>query len=93
MSNAMSLEHTLQRRGHSKHPRQLEQLIPAYENDDEVLTFLEWKTLNKLSERTARRIIAAGPPTGPIVTQLSQKLIGITRGNNRRWLQGRARGA
>jgi hypothetical protein len=87
----MSLEHAPSRQKRSKSPRPLEQLLPAYENDDEVLTFQEWKVLNKLSERTARRIIAAGPPTGPVVTQLSARCIGITRGNNRAWQQARAR--
>ncbi len=87
----MSLEHAPQRGRRSKSPRQLEQLLPAYANDDEVLTFQEWRVLNKLSESTGRRVIAAGPPVGPVVTQLSAKLIGVTRGNNRRWLQGRAR--
>lgn len=86
----MSLESTPQRPGRSKSPRQLEQLL-AYENDDQVLTFQEWKVLNKLSERTARRIIAAGPPTGPVVTQLSARCIGVTRRNNRAWQAARAR--
>jgi hypothetical protein len=58
-------------------------------DDDEVLTFAEWCRLNKVSPRTGRRILAS--PNSPIVTQLSDKRFGITRGNNRRWQAARAR--
>jgi len=59
-------------------------------DEDEVLTFAEWCQLNKIGQRTGRRILKT--PTAPVVTQLSTKRIGITRGNNRRWQQSRARG-
>src|SRR6516225_9491287 len=39
--------------------------------DEACLTLLEWAALNALSERQARRILAAGPPDGPVVTMLS----------------------
>lgn len=56
---------------------------------DEVLTFNEWCRLNKFSPRTGRRILSGSDP--PIVTQLSDRKIGITRANNRRWQESRAR--
>jgi hypothetical protein len=56
---------------------------------DRVLTFAEWCALNKIGPRTGRRIIRSG--TGPVVTQLSERRIGITVGNNRRWQESRAR--
>ena len=57
--------------------------------DDEVLTFSDWCVLNKISKRTGRRILGSG--RGPRVTELSQRRIGITRGNNRRWQESRER--
>ena len=45
--------------------------------DDEVLTFSDWCTLNKISKRTGRRILGSGQ--GPRVTELSQRRIGIER--------------
>lgn len=69
-----------------------EQLSPRQQrqaDDDEVLTFKQWCRLNKISERNGRRILDA--PGGPIVTQLSARRIGITRGNNRKWLRSRER--
>jgi hypothetical protein len=58
-------------------------------HDDQVLTFFEWCRLNRLSERTGRRIIKR--PDGPKVTMLSPRRIGITIGNNRAWQEARAR--
>ena len=58
-------------------------------DDDAVLTFAEWCALNGFSLRTGRRILASG--NGPIITQLSAKRIGVTRGNNRAWQASRAR--
>jgi hypothetical protein len=59
------------------------------ENDDEVLTFKQWCELNKISLRTGQRILCSGQ--GPIVTKLSARRIGITRGANRAWQASRAR--
>jgi hypothetical protein len=56
---------------------------------DEVLTFKEWVQLNKLSERTGRRIL--GAPGGPVVTLLSARRFGITRRHNREWQASRER--
>ncbi len=83
----MSIEHAPQR-GRTQLAQRVP-LLPAYEGDDEVLTFREWRDLNKLSERNARRIITG--PDGPVVTQLSLRRIGVTRGNNRAWQAARAR--
>jgi hypothetical protein len=57
--------------------------------DDRVLTFAEWCSLNKIGQRTGRRIIKSGK--GPRVLQLSERRIGIRIGDNRRWQASRAR--
>jgi hypothetical protein len=61
----------------------------AFRDDDEILTFEEWCELNKISPRTGTRVLAG--PDGPIVTRLSAKRIGITRGNNAKWQRSRER--
>ena len=78
-------------RENEQRQRKLAQLtpLPIYDRDDEVLTFAEWCALNKISARTGRRVI--GSSGGPIVTQLSARRIGISRGNNRRWQESRKR--
>ena len=45
-------------------------------DDDKVLTFAEWCALNNIGQRSGRRIIGSG--NGPVVTQLSERRIGIT---------------
>jgi hypothetical protein len=62
---------------------------PPLDDDRRVLSFRQWCELNGLSPATGRRLIAAG--TGPIITQLSPRRIGVTIGNNRRWQDSRAR--
>jgi hypothetical protein len=62
--------------------------LPVY-GDDQILTFAEWCGLNRLSPRTARRILKR--PGAPVVTQLSTTRIGITVRNNRLWQASRAR--
>jgi hypothetical protein len=57
--------------------------------DDRVLTFAEWCSLNKIGQRTGRRIIKSGK--GPRVLQLSERRIGIRVADNRRWQASRAR--
>jgi hypothetical protein len=57
-------------------------------HDDQVLTFFEWCQINRISERTGRRIIKR--PDGPVVTKLSAKRIGVTVGNNKKWQARRA---
>ena len=65
-----------------------EPLTIAHPN--QVLTFHEWCQLNRISDRTGRRIFKSG--NGPAITQLSPHRIGITVGNNAAWQQSRARG-
>jgi hypothetical protein len=61
----------------------------ASRDDDQVLSVVEWCALNRISLRTGTRILAG--QDGPIVTQLSAKRIGVTRGNNAKWQQSRER--
>ena len=68
---------------------QRQHLLQHSLDDDKVLTFAEWCEINRIGKRTGRRIIKA--PGGPVVTQLSERRIGITVGNNRRWQESRAR--
>ena len=63
--------------------------LPASLNDAQVLRFREWCGLNRISERTGRRILASGD--GPVTTQLSAKLIGVTVRANREWQASRER--
>jgi hypothetical protein len=90
-ANGMSLEHAPSKRnkGARRSTENAAAELPALPDDDEVLTFKEWCALNKISIRNGRRVISL--PGGPVVTQLSERRIGITRGNNRRWQQAHAR--
>jgi hypothetical protein len=63
--------------------------LPATLQDGQVLTFFEWCALNRIGERTGRRLLASG--NGPVVTQLTEKRIGITIRANREWQQARER--
>jgi hypothetical protein len=56
---------------------------------DAVLTIPEWQTLNALSERQARRILASDD--GPAVVWLSAKRRGVTVKANAEWQQARSR--
>jgi hypothetical protein len=58
-------------------------------DDDAVLTFKEWCAVNGISDRQGRRILASGD--GPVVTRISDRRIGISRRNNRAWLESRSR--
>jgi hypothetical protein len=58
-------------------------------DDHRVLSFRQWCELNGFSPATGRRLIAAG--TGPIITQLSPRRIGITIANNARWQESHSR--
>ena len=62
----------------------------AIAHPNQVLTFYEWCQLNRFSERTGRRILASGD--GPVITQLSQRRVGISVENNARWQASKARG-
>jgi hypothetical protein len=58
-------------------------------HDDQILTLLDWCRLNRISERTGRRILAG--PDGPKVTMLSPRRIGITVHANRAWQKSKER--
>src|SRR5262249_55719018 len=58
--------------------------------DDQVLSFVEWCRLNRISERNGRRILAS--PDGPQTVQLSQRRVGVTVRANREWQHARERG-
>jgi hypothetical protein len=58
-------------------------------HDDQVMTFHEWCRLNRISERTGRRILDSDD--GPKVTWLSSHRIGITMRANRAWQNSRSR--
>jgi len=65
---------------------QRRQSDPAHDreiNQHQVLTFLEWCRLNKISPATGRRIRKAGK--GPKFIRLSDRRIGVTIGDNRAW--------
>ncbi len=59
-------------------------------HDDYVLTLAEWCALNRFSQRTGRRVIRSG--NGPVVTRLTERLLGVRVTDNHRWQQSRARG-
>ena len=82
------LTKTEQNKRRSARPRAVLPVLPAFADDSEVLTFKQWCALNKISDRKGLRILK-GP--GPIVTQLSARRIGITKKNNRLWLESRER--
>jgi len=54
-----------------------------------VLTIPQWAALNGLSYWTAKRLLRAGK--GPKITQISDRRVGITVGNNRKWQASRER--
>jgi hypothetical protein len=58
-------------------------------NQHQVLSFLEWCALNKISPATGRRLRKAGK--GPKFVQLSDRRIGVTLGANAAWQAARAR--
>jgi hypothetical protein len=60
---------------------------PLLDDADEILTFPQWCSINKLSERTGRRVLDA--PGGPTLTMLSKRRIGISRRANREWQASR----
>jgi predicted DNA-binding transcriptional regulator AlpA len=54
---------------------------------DRVLSFAEWHTLNGFSRATAQRLLASG--NGPRFIKLSERRIGVTVAENRRWQTSR----
>jgi hypothetical protein len=65
--------------------------MPAFVNDAQIMTINEWCALNSIGHRTGRRILALGE--GPVITELSEKRIGISVRANREWQASRERAA
>jgi hypothetical protein len=77
----MSLEHS---------PRRKQSTLAApfsTNHPNQILTFREWCQLNRISDRTGRRLITSGE--GPVLTQLSNQRIGISIANNAVWQKSR----
>lgn len=62
----------------------------AFDQGNRVLSFIQWCELNGFSRATGQRLIRSG--LGPVITQLSDRRIGITVANNAAWQASRARG-
>jgi hypothetical protein len=62
--------------------------IPLVGNDEDVvLPFLEWCALAGLPEATARQMRARGQ--GPRCVHLTDKKLGVTMAEHRRWIKSR----
>jgi hypothetical protein len=57
---------------------------------EQVLTVSEWRSINRLSERNARRILA-DPEKRPKLVQLSARRYGVRVGDNKAWQESRSR--
>lgn len=71
--------------------RLCEKLYDLLDDPDEIFTFPQWAALNKISQRTGRRIISS--PGGPEITMLSKQRIGISRRANRVWQESKTKRA
>jgi hypothetical protein len=95
MSTLETLEaerHRARRKKKKKKPSNYHYTLDAplsVSHPDQILTFLEWCQLNRISERTGRRILAGD--NGPTVTQLANWRVGVTVGNNALWQRSRER--
>ena len=58
-------------------------------DDQRVMTIAQWAQVNGFSVWTGQRLLKAGK--GPVVTQISDRRIGITVRNNRAWQESRAK--
>jgi hypothetical protein len=56
--------------------------------DDQVLSFPAWCKANNFSEATGHRLRKAGK--GPVFVRISDRRLGVTVGENRRWREARA---
>jgi hypothetical protein len=72
----------------SREQRALDEPFSA-SHPDQILSFVEWCKLNRISERTGRRILDGD--SGPKVTVLSPRRLGITVRYNRVWQESRGR--
>jgi hypothetical protein len=78
----MSLREAEQQRRQNERDRALD--------DQRVMTLRQWCEVNGFSWHTGKRLIKAGK--GPVITQISDRRIGITVANNRKWQAARERG-
>jgi predicted site-specific integrase-resolvase len=58
-------------------------------DDMRVLSIAQWCRLNGFSFDTGKRLIKRGQ--GPVITQISDRRIGVTVANNRAWQRSRER--
>jgi hypothetical protein len=58
-------------------------------DDDRVLSKRQWCELNGFSIWTGERLLRSGK--GPVITQISDRRVGITVRANRAWQQARER--
>jgi hypothetical protein len=58
-------------------------------DDQRVMTKRQCAEINSISVWTLDRLIKAGK--GPVITQISDRRIGVTIGNNRKWQASRER--
>jgi hypothetical protein len=58
-------------------------------DDHRVMTIKQWFEVNGFSEATGRRLLKAGK--GPVITQISDRRVGVTVANNAKWQASRAR--
>ena len=58
-------------------------------DDQRVMTIAQWAKVNGFSVWTGQRLIKAGK--GPVVTQVSDRRVGITVRSNRVWQESRAK--
>jgi hypothetical protein len=58
-------------------------------DDQRVMTIGQWCEINGFSIWTGQRLLKAGK--GPVITQISDRRIGITVANNRAWQKARER--
>jgi hypothetical protein len=63
--------------------------LPAILHDSQILTVRQWCALGGFSPRTGARILKSG--SGPVVTQLSDKRVGIAVAAHKAWIAARAR--
>ena len=58
-------------------------------DDQRVMTVAQWAKVNGFSIWTGQRLLKAGK--GPVVTQISDRRIGITVRSNRAWQESRTK--
>ena len=81
-------EDRIARIGHNKGPALDDELARAVD-DQRVMTIPQWCEVCGFSVWTGKRLLKAGK--GPPITQISDRRIGITVGNNARWQASRVR--